>query len=84
MTFYKLKSIENGKDIYINPNLIICYFYVNDKDDSDVNIIFNSGDYATVSKSDFENMLILEGIDEYWQTLLLTVFPLIQKIRLFY
>lgn len=65
MTFYKLKSIENGKDIYINPNLIICYFYVNDKDDSDVNIIFNSGDYATVSKSDFENMLILEGIEQH-------------------
>lgn len=65
MTFYKLTSIENGKEIYINPNLIICYFYVNDKDDSDVNIIFNNGDYATVSKSDFEFMMNVEGIDEY-------------------
>ena len=84
MTFYKLTSIDNGKDIYINPNLIVCYFD-EDNNDSNLKIIFNSGDYATVSKFDFTNMLILEGIDEYWQQQTpLTAYQLTTKIKLFY
>lgn len=82
MNFYKMKSIDNGKEIYLNPKLIICYYNEDITKDSNVIIIFNGGDYVTVSKSDFINMLILEGIDEYWQILLLTVFPLIIKIKL--
>lgn len=65
MNFYKLTSIENGKDIYVNPNLIVCYFDDDDNNDSNVKIIFNSGDYATVSKSDFQNMMFLEGAKEW-------------------
>lgn len=61
MNFYKLTSIENYKDIYVNPNLIVCYFYEDDNNDSNVKIIFNSGDYATVSNLDFINMMALEG-----------------------
>lgn len=67
MTFYKLTSIDNGKDIYINPNLIVCYFYEDDNNESNVKIIFNSGDYATVSNYDFTNMMILEGTKVWWQ-----------------
>lgn len=84
MNFYKMKSIDNGKEIYLNPKLIICYYNEDITKESNVIIIFNGGDYVTVSKSDFTNMLILEGIDEYWQTPLLTEYPSIIKIKLFY
>ena len=42
-------------------------------------------DYIYVNpKKDFEKMMNMEGAGEYWQSLLLTVFPLIQKIKLSY
>ena len=79
MTFYKLKGLISGEYYYMRPETIDYYRYTDDG----VMIIAKKM-RMEVSKSDFTNMLILEGIDEYWQTLLLTVFPLIQKIRLFY
>lgn len=65
MNFYKLNLIEDGEDIYINPNSIMAYTYENDKEDSYVTIFLNGGDYVTVSNIDFKNMMILEGVDEY-------------------
>lgn len=79
MTFYKLKGLISGEYYYMRPETIDYYRYTDDG----VMIIAKKM-RMEVSKSDFTNMLILEGIDEYWQTLLLTVFPLIQKIKLFY
>ena len=64
MNYYKLTLVEDGKDIYVNPKSIMGYIY----EDNNVDIFLNGGDYITVDKSDFENMLILEGVDEYWNT----------------
>ena len=79
MAFYKLKGLISGEYYYMRPETIDYYRYTDDG----VMIIAKKM-RMEVSKSDFTNMLILEGIDEYWQILLLTVFPLIQKIKLFY
>lgn len=65
MNFYKIKSINDGKEIYLNPKLIICYYNEDNTKDSNVIIIFNGGDYVTVSKNDFINMMVLEGAREY-------------------
>ena len=65
MNFYKLTPTEDDKDIYINPKSIMAYYY---KDEYTVNIFLNGGDYIPVSKSDFINMMILEGGSEYWNT----------------
>ena len=54
MNFYKLLDIELGSNVYINPKSIVYYVYHD----------------TYVDKSDFTNMLILEGVDEYWQTTL--------------
>ena len=64
MTFYKLTLVGECKDIYVNPKSIMCYIY----EDNNVDIFLNGGDYITVDKSDFENMMILEGAREYWNT----------------
>lgn len=79
-TFYKLHDIENDINVNINPENIELYI----EHSKYFHVSLVSGTYINVDKFAFENMLIQEGIDEYWQTLLLTVFPLIQKIRLFY
>ena len=79
MTFYKLKGLISGEYYYMRPETIDYYRYTDDGV-----MIISKKMRMEVSKTDFTNMLILEGIDEYWQTLLLTVFPLIQKIKLFY
>lgn len=79
MTFYKLKGLISGEYYYMRPETIDYYRYT----DEGVMIIAKKM-RMEVSKTDFTNMLILEGIDEYWHILLLTVLPLIQKIKLFY
>lgn len=61
MTFYKLTSVLTGEDYYMNPTSIDYYKYT----DSGVMIIAKNL-RLEVSKSDFTNMLILEGINEYW------------------
>lgn len=61
ITFYKLLDVDCKENIYVNPKHIeryTCYEYF-------VEIRFTSGVINNVSKSDFHNMLILEGIDEY-------------------
>lgn len=65
MNFYKLALIEDGKDIYVNPNSIMCYCY---EDDNNVNILLNGGEYVTVNSSDFTDMMFFEGAREYWHT----------------
>ena len=61
MTFYKLFDVECELDVYINPKSIEYYVYHEKK----VEIYLKSKEYMHVDKSDFEKMLILEGIDEY-------------------
>lgn len=63
MRFYKLTDVETGDDLYVNPKIIDFYTY------SDKGVIIHTNKYTMhVDKSDFTNMLILEGIDEYWHT----------------
>lgn len=59
-TFYKLTSVLTGEDYYVKPETIDYYKYT----DTSV-IIIAKNMRLEVSKSDFTNMLILEGIDEY-------------------
>jgi hypothetical protein len=60
ITFYKLTSVLTGEDYYFKPETIDYYKYT----DTSVMIIAKNM-RLEVSKSDFTNMLILEGIDEY-------------------
>ena len=68
MRFYKLTSVTTGDDYYINPNMIEFYRYSQDSDDCVM--VYVNKTRLNVSKIDFTNMLILEGVDEYWQTTL--------------
>lgn len=61
MNFYKLTDIFNHDDIYVNPSHIEMYEYCNGY----VLIRLVSGKYEYVDKSDFENMMHLEGAFEY-------------------
>ena len=65
MRFYKLTSVTTGDDYYINPNMIEFYSY-----SDDCVMVYVNKTRLNVSKIDFTNMLILEGVDEYWQTTL--------------
>ena len=63
MTFYKLKGLISGEYYYIKPEDIDFYRYTDD------GVMIRVKQMPMeVSKSDFTNMLILEGIDEYWHT----------------
>ena len=62
MIFYKLLDIELGSDVYINPKSIVYYVY----HDTYVEVYWHTRQYMHVDKSDFTNMLILEGVNEYW------------------
>ena len=66
MNFYKLLDTKYGLDVYINPKSIVYYVY----HDTYVEVYLHTQQYMHVDKSDFTNMLILEGVDEYWQTTL--------------
>ena len=61
MRFYKLTSVVYGNEYYVRPDSIDFYKYT---DDGVLLRIKNMR--LEVSKVDFKNMLILEGIDEYW------------------
>ena len=69
MTFYKLLDIKSGLHVYVNPKYIQYYVY----HETSVEIYLYSKVFMYVDKSDFTNMLILEGVDEYWQTTLTTI-----------
>ena len=60
MRFYKLTSVTTGDDYYINPNMIEFYRYPDD-----CVMVYVNKTRLNVSKIDFTNMLILEGVDEY-------------------
>ena len=66
MNFYKLLDTKSGLNVYVNPKSIECYVY----HETSVEIYLHSKVFMYVDKSDFTNMLILEGVDEYWQTTL--------------
>ena len=60
MNFYKLLDIETGEDLYINPKSINFYEYMSDGvlvDTSSVRIL--------TLEADFENMMLLEGANEW-------------------
>lgn len=61
MNFYKLLDTECGLDVYINPKAIEYYVY----HETTVEIYLCSKEYMYVDKSDFINMMILEGAREY-------------------
>ena len=66
MNFYKLLDTKSGLNVYVNPKYIQYYVY----HETSVEIYLHSKVFMYVDKSDFTNMLILEGVDEYWQTTL--------------
>lgn len=66
MTFYKLKDVKNGDEVYVNAESLEWYIY----HEKYVEINLSSGDYITVPKSEFENMMLMEGAKELWNTLL--------------
>ena len=80
MNYYMLHELLNDDYIYVNPNNVVYYIY----DRESVDISLTSGSTLVVDKKDFEKMMNMEGVGEYWQILLLTVFPLIQKTKLSY
>lgn len=81
ITFYKLYDIENDINVNINPKNIELYI----EKPKYFHVSLVSGTYINVDKFAFENMLIEEGIDEYWQQqITLTEYLLITKIKLFY
>ena len=61
MTFYKLFDYETKQDIYLNPNTIAYYVY----NDTYVEIYLSSQEYLRTDKSDFMNMIFLDGGKEY-------------------
>lgn len=81
ITFYKLYDIENDINVNINPKNIELYI----EKPKYFHVSLVSGTYINVDKFAFENMLIEEGIDKYWQQqITLTEYLLITKIKLFY
>ena len=79
MYFYKFKEIDSGQEVYVNPKAIEYYMYVKDYVQ-----IETSSMYMHVSKSEFINMMMLEGAREYWHTLHTIEFLLTIKTILFY
>ena len=71
MTFYKLFDFEENRMVYINPKNILMYEYISqystyvDRDIDYVKVYIFKNKYIKVLLDDFNNMLFLEGIDEY-------------------
>ena len=71
MTFYKLFDFEENRMVYINPKNILMYEYISqystyvDRDIDYVKVYTFKNKYIKVLLDDFNNMLFLEGIDEY-------------------
>lgn len=61
MNYYKLLDFSFYENVYVNPKNIETYKY----NKNSVRVRFTSGLYGEFSKSDFSNMMILEGADEY-------------------
>ena len=80
MNYYMLHELLNDDYIYVNPNNVVYYIY----DRESVDISLTSGSTLVVDKKDFEKMMNMEGVGEYWLILLLTVYPSIIKLKLSY
>lgn len=71
MTFYKFFDCEENRMVYINPKKILMYEYISqystyvDRDIDYVKVYTSKNKYIKVLLDDFNNMLFLEGIDEY-------------------
>ena len=71
MTFYKFFDSEENRMVYINPKNILMYEYISqystyvDRDIDYVKVYIFKNKYIKVLLDDFNNMLFLEGIDEY-------------------
>lgn len=61
MTFYKLFDYKTKQDVYLNPNTIAYYVYI----DKYVEIYLLSQEYMRADKLDFMNMIFLLGGREY-------------------
>ena len=60
INFYKLTDLQTQQEVYVNPNTIEYYMYFKDYVQ-----IETSSMYMHVSLDDFNNMMILEGNEEY-------------------
>ena len=71
MTFYKFFDSEENRMVYINPKNILMYEYISqystyvDRDIDYVKVYIFKNKYIKVLLDDFNNMLFLEGINEY-------------------
>lgn len=61
MTFFKLFDYKTKQDVYLNPNTIAYYVYI----DKHVEIYLLSQEYMRADKLDFMNMMFLSGGREY-------------------
>lgn len=61
MRFYKIYDVMNDDTIYVNSESLEYYTY----NEKYVELNLSSGDYIHADKSDFENMMFLEGAREY-------------------
>lgn len=59
-TFYKITDIDSNHELYINPKIIDFYFY------TDKGVLIQTSNIPIhTNRDDFENMIILEGIEQY-------------------
>ena len=63
MTVYKLTDIITSQETYVNPNSIEYYMY-----EEGFVQIETSSMYMRVSYLEFNNMRLLEGMNEHWNT----------------
>ena len=60
MNFYKLLDIETGEDLYVNPKHIVFYMRTDD------GVLIDNGSVRILTlEADFENMMFLEGVEEW-------------------
>lgn len=71
MTFYKFLDFEENRMVYINPKNILMYEHISqystyvERYIDYVKVYTFKNKYIKVLLDDFNNMLVLEGIDEY-------------------
>ena len=60
MNFYKLLDVETGEDLYVNPKHIVFYMRTDD------GVLIDNGSVRILTlEADFENMMLLEGAEEW-------------------
>ena len=61
MTFYQITEKDTDNELYVNPEYIEFYQYI---DENTVHIVTQSLS-ININKFDFNHMMFLEGINEY-------------------